>query len=612
MEVVNNPMNEFYDQFCRLSYDTLKVKIAAIRKQKHDARIYLCKRKQELRDAQAKARRIRNTEKRKWLSQAKSIFEVDFIAKAKPDFWQWLEKVRQCPHIHLDVTPGSHAVEPFYNCRWCGATVACSCRYPANAVINGRSDHWARRESTYNDLFRDIFVRPGICYRCRKDESLGAAYQYGKDRIERLFWRELLQEEGNVWLEIQQPDYDSLDQIIRASSWKGPKCKWGFASVILTRDAGGLIHRVLERALRIKKILRKAGRQETIKNILIDFVKSYCRLQNSVNNLYALEDDLVDDDGIPFDYKDMPYTLHLPSSYGNQEMWQSYDLEKHPEKAMDMPYPFQLALLSEFIKEEPLPILCDTRRVAKERLAPLLDDYDAVHDFAWAIEAVKLQDIGLFLKMLVQSWAKDRSVLETRKDEFLRNLKERRLFWAIWEYDQYVSGNYSGFENRIKKDVGLRKWLLSSLELPDVDSFLNNGDIITNVVGMSHIPWHAYLDLDRYIGKGGFYLLREPDNPSDANAVMVYLEGFGETGYIKRSLAGILAPLMDRGVEIGAELFARHYPHSDLDMTLHLRLKQSTAPLKPPETAKKYKKRPQKKQKSVVVKQDSDQERAPR
>ncbi|MDO8723463.1 MAG: HIRAN domain-containing protein [Syntrophales bacterium] len=156
------------------------------------------------------------------------------------------------------------------------------------------------------------------------------------------------------------------------------------------------------------------------------------------------------------------------------------------------------------------------------------------------------------------------------------------MFWAIWEYDQYVSGNYSGLENRVKKDAGLRKWLLSSLKLPDADAFLKNGEIITNVVGMSHIPWHAYLDLDCYIGKGGFYLLREPNNQSDAKAIMVYLEGFGKAGYIKRPLAAMLAPLMDQGVEIGAELFARHYPYYDLDMTLHLRLKQSTEPLKPP------------------------------
>jgi hypothetical protein len=60
--------------------------------------------------------------------------------------------------------------------------------------------------------------------------------------------------------------------------------------------------------------------------------------------------------------------------------------------------------------------------MAKVRLLPLLDNYDAVHDFGWAMEAVKCQDIGLFLKMLVLAWEKDQTVLESRRDEIQRNL----------------------------------------------------------------------------------------------------------------------------------------------------------------------------------------------
>lgn len=609
MIIAEEGPEEFYQTFRALSYNGLWAKLSEIRGQRQGDRRVEEYHEQELSAALAKTQRISHPEKRRRLALAKSVYEVDFIAKAKPGFWQWLEKVRQCPHIHLDMTPGSHAeLEPFYNCRWCGATVACSCRYPEGSTISGISDHWARRESTYNDLFRDIFVRPGICYRCRRDESLGVAYNYGKDRLERLLWRELFHETRHVQSEIRQPDYDAVDQIIRASSRRSSR--WEFASVVLTRDASSVIRRALERALRIKKILRKAGHQETIKTILVDFVKSYCRLHKSINNLHALEDELLDDDGDPFDYVDTtPYTLHLPSSYGNQAMWRSYDLERHPEKALDLPYPFQLALLVEFIEEGPEPIHCDARKMAKVRLLPLLDNYDAVHDFGWAMEAVKCQDIGLFLKMLVLAWEKDQTVLESRRDEIQRNLEKHRMFWAIWEYDLHVSGKYSGLEKSVKKDAGLRKWLLSSFELPGLDTFLKNGDIVTNVVGMSHIPWHAYLDLDLYVGKGGFYLLREPDNTYDHNAIMVYLEGFGKTGYLKRPLAAMLVPLMDRGMEIEAELFARHYPYYDLDMTLHLRLKQATTTMKPPDRTKKYRKRPQKKQKFVVVKQDSGQER---
>lgn len=68
-------------------------------------------------------------------------------------------------------------------------------RMTSRSRITGRSNHWVRREATHNDLFRDIFIKPGICCRCRQDESLGAIYGYGKNRIERLFWRELVEAE---------------------------------------------------------------------------------------------------------------------------------------------------------------------------------------------------------------------------------------------------------------------------------------------------------------------------------------------------------------------------------------------------------------------------------
>ncbi|MBW6486056.1 MAG: HIRAN domain-containing protein [Syntrophobacterales bacterium] len=614
MDKSGNSPESFFDVFRAVSYDQFKVKIESVRRQRGDLRLAKKQREQAVHDAQAKASSIRSPGKREWLSRAASVYDVNFIVMAKPDFWHWLEKVHACSHLHLDLKPESHAVEPFYNCRWCGATVACACRYPDGRPLTGASHHWARREATNNELFRPIFVRPGICYRCRGDESLAAAYQHGKDRIERLLWRELLQEEIELQCGMQQPDYESLDQIIRASSWNGGQ--WKFASTILTQDESGVILQVLERALRIKRILRKAGRQETIKSTLIDFVKAYSHLCNSFSphdigdNLYALEDDLVDDGGFLRDYADMPYTLHLPTSHGNPVMWRSYDLERHPEKVTALPYPFQLALLAQFVEEGPLPILSDTRRMAKERLVPLLDGYSAECDLDWAMKGVQHADTGLFLKMITQAWEKDRTVVEKRRDEIRQNLVEHRMLWAVWEYDRYASGNYSGFENSVKKNADLGKWLLSASGPPDVNTLLKRGEVVTNVVGMKYIPWDAYLDLDRYIGKGGFHLLRETDNQADPKAITVYLEGFGRTGYIKRSLAALLAPAMDHGMEIEAELFARHYPYYDHDMTLYLRLKQAAAPLKPPDRSKKYRKRPQKKPELVVVRKETEQEKA--
>ncbi len=599
---------EFYEIFRTLSYDALWTKLKEIRSQRQGDRRVEEFHEQELSAALAKTQRISHPEKRRRLAQAKSVYEVDFIAKAKPDFWQWLEKVRNCPHLYLDVKPESHAVEPFYNCRWCGATVACTCRYPEDKPIAGRSNHWARREATYNDLFRDIFIKPGICYRCRRDEALGASYRYGKDRIERLFWRELVEAERESWSKIRQPDYETADQIIHANSVS--LAKGNFAPAILAGARDDIICRILERSLRIKKILLRYGRQDTIKDILIDFVKSFCHAYNDRHDLYPLYDAMYDDSGLLCCYSDLPYTLHLPSSYNQPDMWRSYDLERHPEKIVDLPLPFQLALLAESIREAPLPIFYDARGRAKEELAPLLKEYDnPTHDFDRAMEAVRHQDMGLFLKMLVRVWEKDPPFLKARKNEIGDNLEAHRMLWAIREYNLYVSGSYSGFENSISRNEPLQRWLLDSFKLPDTETFLNKGEIITNVVGMRHIPWEGYLDLDRFLGKGSFYLLREPDNPADANAVAVYLEGFGKTGYLKRPVAAMLTPLMDRGMEIGVELFIRHYPYYDQDMTLFLRLKEATESLKKPDMEIKYRKRPVKRSDIMII-DKTDREKA--
>ncbi len=600
---------EFHGTFRTISYHALRAKLNVIRKERRGERRARELQEQELSTALAKAQKINQPEKRRRLALAKSAYDVEFIAKAKPDFWQWLEKVQRCPHLHLDVIPQSHAVEPFYNCRWCGATVACACRYSEDRPIAGGSHHWARRENTHNDLFRNIFIKPGLCYSCRKDESLGAAYSYGKDRIERLFWRELVEAERESWSKIRQSDYETAEQLIHANAVS--LAKGNFAPEILAGDRDGSIRRILERALRIKKILRRYGRQDTIKDILIDFVKSYCHAYNDKHNLYPLYDAMYDDGvGLLCCHSDLPYTLHLPSSYDRPDMWRSYDLERHPEKIIEMPMPFQLALLAESIREAPLPIFYDARGRSKEDLAPLLKDYDNPnHDFDRAMEAVRYQDMGLFLKMLVRVWEKDPSFLKDRRNEVGCNLEAHRMLWAIREYDLYVAGSYSGFENSIAKNEPLQKWLLDSFKLPDKETFLNQEEIFTNVVGMRHIPWEGYLDLDRFLDKGGFYLIREHDNPADANAVMVHLEGFGKTGYLKRPVAAMLTPLMDRGMEIGAELFTRHYPYYDQDMTLFLRLKEATEPLKKPDMEIKYRKRPVKRPEVMII-DETDREKA--
>ena len=64
----------------------------------------------------------------------------------------------------------------------------------------------------------------------------------------------------------------------------------------------------------------------------------------------------------------------------------------------------------------------------------------------------------------------------------------------------------------------------------------------------------------------GFYILiREPDNPYDAQAISVSLGGVWHMGYIPRFLASTLAPMMDEGREFDAEFFCRNeHPAKDL------------------------------------------------
>jgi len=55
---------------------------------------------------------------------------------------------------------------------------------------------------------------------------------------------------------------------------------------------------------------------------------------------------------------------------------------------------------------------------------------------------------------------------------------------------------------------------------------------------------------------GTYALIREPDNPHDANAIQVSLGGVWFVGYVPSWLAKILAPMMDAGRTFIAEFVA--------------------------------------------------------
>ena len=87
---------------------------------------------------------------------------------------------------------------------------------------------------------------------------------------------------------------------------------------------------------------------------------------------------------------------------------------------------------------------------------------------------------------------------------------------------------------------------------------------IIKLAGVSHGACQD--NIKKYAGPGlcDFELVREPDNPSDKNAIRVALFGHFKFGYIPRSIAKEIAPLMDSGRHFVAEYQSRNQ-HSEYD-----------------------------------------------
>jgi hypothetical protein len=78
--------------------------------------------------------------------------------------------------------------------------------------------------------------------------------------------------------------------------------------------------------------------------------------------------------------------------------------------------------------------------------------------------------------------------------------------------------------------------------------------IITRVKGVSYGNAQKIIKecMDSQIH---FYsLTREPMNPADPNAVAVTLEGIYKLGYLPADVARVVAPIIDKGTELVAEL----------------------------------------------------------
>ena len=60
---------------------------------------------------------------------------------------------------------------------------------------------------------------------------------------------------------------------------------------------------------------------------------------------------------------------------------------------------------------------------------------------------------------------------------------------------------------------------------------------------------------------GTLALVREPNNPHDPNAVKVTLFGIYDMGYLPKDVAKVVAPIMDAGTDLIAEVVKRNEPY---------------------------------------------------
>lgn len=202
-------------------------------------------------------------------------------------------------------------------------------------------------------------------------------------------------------------------------------------------------------------------------------------------------------------------------------------------------------------------------------------EFDPASEFQRVLDAARIKDIYLFLKTIQKIWQKDKVFLISKKEDLSNIITDNSMEWAIVEYELFCEGNYSGFGFGLECNRDLLAWLKANVCIPKFMDMLHKGNIITNIVGMRFIEWAKYLRLDEYLNDKMVTLIREPNNQHDENAIAAETESFGRLGYIKRSVAKILAPIMDNEVKLQAEIFARYYTN-ETDTTIFLKMKTQT------------------------------------
>lgn len=105
------------------------------------------------------------------------------------------------------------------------------------------------------------------------------------------------------------------------------------------------------------------------------------------------------------------------------------------------------------------------------------------------------------------------------------------------------------------------------------DYYEQTDEFYTRVVGLGYENRAAYL---KSLHPGNtVFLIREPDNPYDENAITVVTPKGEMLGYLRRTLAEILAPQMDRGLELNASVAFVYEECPYVDERLYLKVKKA-------------------------------------
>ncbi|WP_420886076.1 HIRAN domain-containing protein [Candidatus Brocadia sinica] len=393
---------------------------------------------------------------------------------------------------------------------------------------------------------------------------MAAPRAYGKNKIEKVYWRELFAEESKAWAFLRGKEFQTGDEIINYSKNTQPVSLLFLA--ILNDDKDEVIKRILDRTLYVKNRLRKIGVSASVKEILGYAVHKACYLYNNQYKRDEKKDKLID-------LKEKPQTIYLPGFHSNKEMIKDLGLLENPDKIKEMSLVFKIDVLREFLIEE---VSVNDKKVKTLAISQVkVFEFDPASEFQRVLDAARIKDIYLFLKTIQKIWQKDKVFLISKKEDLSNIITDNSMEWAIVEYELFCEGNYSGFGFGLECNRDLLAWLKANVCIPKFMDMLHKGNIITNIVGMRFIEWAKYLRLDEYLNDKMVTLIREPNNQHDENAIAAETESFGRLGYIKRSVAKILAPIMDNEVKLQAEIFARYYTN-ETDTTIFLKMKTQT------------------------------------